>query len=297
MSAIWSWYLIVGTVLSLLACFWLIAWTNRQRQSSKEIEESESHVWDEDIRELNNPLPMWWLYLFIITLIFGAVYLAMYPGLGGFAGLLSWSQEAQYEQEMAAAEEKYGPLFASYGAMEVTDLIKDPKALDIGKSLYANYCSQCHGSGGRGARGFPNLTDQAWLYGGGPDQIEHSIIHGRAGVMPALGAALGSDENLEEMIRFVQSIPDGMDTSSPAHAQYVTFCSACHGSDGSGMQILGAPSLKDDSWLYGSSPQEIGRSILEGRNGVMPANGELIGADRARILAAYVYSLSTPSGD
>ena len=297
MSSIWSWYLIVGTVVSLIACFWLIAWTNRQRQSGDEIAESESHVWDEDIRELNNPLPMWWLYLFIITLVFAVAYVALFPGLGGYAGLLTWSQEDQYEQEIAAAEAKYGPLFASYGAMEVVDLIEDPKALGIGKSLYANYCAQCHGSGGRGARGFPNLTDGAWLYGGAPDQIEHSIVHGRSGVMPALGAALGSEENVEEMIRYVQSMPDGADTSSPAHTQYTTFCSACHGPDGGGMQMLGAPNLKDDSWLYSSSPKEIGRTILEGRNGVMPAHGELIGADRARILSAYVYSLSRPSSD
>ena len=164
--------------------------------------------------------------------------------------------------------------------------------MGIGFSLYQNYCSQCHGSSAQGAPGFPNLTDDNWLYGGSPEQIEHSIVMGRIGVMPPLGAVFGSDEAIEEMVNYVLAMPDGMDTSSPAHTRYMQLCIACHGADGSGMQALGAPSLIDDNWLYRSSPAEIRKSIVEGRNGVMPAHGDLIGPDRARILAAYVYSLS-----
>jgi len=176
--------------------------------------------------------------------------------------------------------------------MEVTDLVNDPDALSIGASLFANYCSQCHGSGALGARGFPNLTDDDWLYGGSPAQIEQSIMSGRTGIMPPLGAVFASDEALNEMVSYVQAMPDGMDTSSPAHTQYMTLCIACHGADGSGMQALGAPNLTDDIWLYSSSPQQIRKTIVEGRTGAMPAHGHLIGPDRARVLAAYVYSLS-----
>lgn len=292
MSSLWSWWVIIGTVVSMIACVWLIVFTNRQRASKEEIAESEAHVWDEDIRELNNPLPMWWLWLFILTIIWSVGYLIYYPGLGTFSGTSEWTQEGQYDAEVAAAEARYGPIFAKYGAMEVTDLVNDPDALSIGASLFANYCSQCHGSGALGARGFPNLTDDDWLYGGSPAQIEQSIMSGRTGIMPPLGAVFASDEALDEMVSYVQAMPDGMDTSSPAHTQYMTLCIACHGADGSGMQALGAPNLIDDIWLYSSSPQQIRKSIVEGRSGAMPAHGHLIGPDRARVLAAYVYSLS-----
>lgn len=292
MSNLWSWFVILGTAASLAACFWLVAYANRQRASEKEIQESESHVWDENIRELNNPLPMWWLWLFILTILWSAFYLVYYPGMGNFDGASKWSQENQYAEEVAAAEAQYGPMFAKFGAMEVTTLANDRAALGIGASLYQNYCSQCHGSTAQGARGFPNLTDDDWLYGGAPGQIEQSILSGRTGVMPPLAAVFASDEALEEMVRYVQNMQDGMDTSSPAHTQYMTLCIACHGPTGAGVQALGAPSLIDDIWLYGSSPFEIRKSIAQGRAGVMPANGDLIGSDRARILAAYVYSLS-----
>lgn len=295
MTTAWSWFIVLGTVFSMLACLWLIVWTNRQRQSDEDIAASESHVWDGDVRELNNPLPMWWLWLFILTLIFAAVYLVMYPGLGDYKGTGKWSQVAQYEQEMAAAEAEFGPIFARYGAMEVVDLVKDPAALKIGNSLFANYCVQCHGSTAKGARGFPNLTDGDWLYGGAPDKIEFSILNGRSGIMPALGAALGSPEDVDALVRYVRALPDGQDTASPAHTKFMTLCFACHGADASGNQVLGAPNLTDDTWLYGSSEADIRRALLEGRNGVMPAHAQLIGPDRARILAAYVYSLSQPA--
>lgn len=292
MSNPWSWYIILGTVISLAACFWLVAYANRQRASAEEIKESESHVWDENIRELNNPLPMWWLWLFVGTIVWSAFYLVYYPGMGNYGGMSGWSQENQYAEEVAAAEAQYGPMFAAFGAMEVSALVDDPAALGIGASLYQNYCSQCHGSTAQGARGFPNLTDDEWLYGGSPAQIEQSILTGRAGVMPPLNAVFATDEALEEMVRYVQAMPDGMDTASPAHSQYMTLCIACHGPTGAGLQALGAPSLIDDVWLYGSSAAETRRSIVEGRIGEMPGHANLIGPDRARILTAYVYSLS-----
>ena len=292
MSNAWSWYLIIGTMVTLVACFWLVAWTNRQRASDEEIAEAESHVWDEDVRELNNPLPMWWLWLFVLTVIWSIGYLVYYPGLGNYEGLGEWSQEQQWSDEVAAAEAEYGPIFAAYGGMEVAELVNDSGALDIGFSLYQNYCSQCHGSTAQGARGFPNLTDDEWLYGRSPESIEQSILLGRNGIMPPLGAVFASEEAIDEMVRYTQNMPDGMDTDSPAHAQYMQLCVACHGPTGEGMTVLGAPSLVDDVWLYGSSPTEIRKSIVEGRIGAMPAHANFIGPDRARILAAYVYSLT-----
>jgi cytochrome c oxidase cbb3-type subunit 3 len=292
MSGAWSLYIVVGTIASVLACVWLIVWTNRQRASDQEIAESESHVWDEDIRELNNPLPMWWLWSFVLTLIWGAGYFVMYPALGNFEGALGWSQESQYAAEVVAAEERYGPIFARFGAMPVEDLIDDPAAMDIGKSLFANYCSQCHGANALGAPGFPNLTTGIFSYGGSPAQIEQTITNGRVGVMPPTGAILQTDEQVNAMISYVQNIPEGMDASSPAHSQYMGLCIACHGPTGEGVQVLGGPSLADDNWLYGSSDAVIRKTILEGRTGEMPANGKLLGPDRIRILAAYVYSLS-----
>ena len=297
MSTAMSWYVIIGTVLSLLGCFWLIVWTNRQRASDEEIAESESHVWDENIRELNNPLPKWWLYLFIITIVGSGLYLLLYPGLGTWDGVLDWSQEAQYEAQIEAAEERYGPMFARFGSMPYEELVTNDEALGIGRSLYANYCSQCHGSAARGGPGFPNLTDDAWLYGDQPETIEYAILNGRSGVMPALGAALG--DSLDEMIAYVRSMQDGVQAGTDIHQTYVTYCSACHGPDGRGNQALGGPSLVDDVWLYGSSEAAVRESIVAGRNGVMPPHRNLLGEDRARILAAYVYSLSneTRSGD
>lgn len=294
MSNAWSWYLIIGTLATLAACFWVVIYANKQRASKEEIAESESHVWDEDIRELNNPLPMWWFWLFILTVVWSVFYLIYYPGLGDFDGIGDWSQEQQYAAEMAAAEAEYAPMFAAFAEQDFADLARDPAALSVGASLYANYCSQCHGSNAKGARGFPNLTDAAWLYGGAPEQIERSILQGRSGIMPALGAAMGGDQGIDEMVSYVQSMQDGLNADSPAHSRYMTLCVACHGPTGAGNQMLGAPSLIDDTWLYGSSPQDIRKSLVEGRNGVMPAHNDLIGADRARILAAYVYSLANP---
>jgi len=219
-------------------------------------------------------------------------YLIYFPGMGDYEGVGGWSQEQQYADEMAAAEAKYGPIFAQYSGRDIAELSKEPGALSIGASLFSNYCAQCHGSSAMGARGFPDLTDNDWLYGGSTAQIEQSIANGRSGIMPALGAVFASDEEIEAMVSYVQAMQDGLDTSSPAHGKYMSLCVACHGPDGSGNVLLGAPSLIDDTWLYGSSAQEIRKSIVEGRNGVMPANGPLLGPDRTRILAAYVYSLS-----
>ncbi len=292
MSSAWGWYIAIGTVLSLLACFWLIVWTNRQRATDEEIAEAEAHVWDEDVRELNNPLPMWWLWLFVLTIIWGGLYFLLYPSLGVYDGVLGWSQEQQYEAQMAAAEERYGPLFAQFGSTPAEELVDNPQAMQTGASLYANYCSQCHGANALGATGFPNLRDDVWNWGSSPAAIEHSLIYGRNGIMPALGAAFPDDAAVDAMVAYVRGMASGQDTSSPAHTRYMTLCVACHGPQGGGMQALGAPALNDDVWLYGSTESAVRQSIVAGRNGVMPAHLDLLGSDRIRVLTAYIYGLS-----
>lgn len=294
MSSFWSWFVIGLTVISLIATFWLIVWSGRQGPQDSNKVANTGHTWD-GLTENNNPLPRWWLGLFILTIVWGVGYLIYYPGLGTFKGTSNWTQLGQYQTEIDAAEAKYAPLFAKYSALPVTQLLDEKDALAIGESLFANYCSTCHGSSGRGATGFPNLTDDDWLYGSDFAAIEHSIAHGRSGIMPPLAGAFPKDSQLQNMIDYVQTLVDTPDTSSAAHAQYQVLCSACHGPAGEGVQALGAPRLNDDIWLYGSTDSAIRRSITEGRNGVMPAHNKLLGDDRIRLIAAYVSSLSRAS--
>jgi cytochrome c oxidase cbb3-type subunit 3 len=252
------------------------------------------HKWDENLEEYNNPLPRWWLWLFYITLVFGIGYLVLYPGLGKIPGVLGWTQQGQYEKEMAAAEETYGPLFAKYASTPIPDLSRDPAAVKIGQRLFVNYCASCHGSDAGGGPGFPNLSDNDWLYGGSADAIKASILDGRSGAMPAWEAVL-QDKGVDEVAAYVQQLSGrDVDAAKAAAGQkhFATYCAACHGADGTGNQALGAPNLTDDVWLYGGSPGAIRYSIANGRNGRMPAHRDFLGEDKSHLLAAYIYSLS-----
>ncbi len=293
MSTGFSLFIIIGTLASIAASFWLIVWSGNQ---GPELTQSDTgHEWD-GLRESNNPLPRWWLWLFVITLIWGAGYLIWYPGLGNFGGTSGWTQYTQYDAEVEAAEAKYGPLFAQYASLPHDELVKNEEALAVGRSLFANYCSQCHGSAGYGAASFPNLADNDWLYGNSLETIEYTILNGRNGIMPALGSVFADDAALDEMVAYVRDMSAGQDTSSPAHQQYLTVCSACHGATGDGNQALGAPRLNDDIWLYGSNPKVVADIISNGRQNRMPAHKQLVGEDRARLTAAYVLSLSQGDG-
>ncbi|MEL6868266.1 MAG: cytochrome-c oxidase, cbb3-type subunit III [Pseudomonadota bacterium] len=291
MSQGMSWFVIIGTLLSIIATFWLIVWAGRQGPQAEEGAENTGHVWD-GLVERNEPLPRWWLGLFVLTLVFGVGYLVWYPGMGAFAGTSGWSQAAQYDEEVQAAEARYGAIFAAFRDMPATEIVHDEDALRIGRSLFSNYCTQCHGSLGYGAASFPNLADSDWLYGGDLASINTSILNGRKGLMPALGAVFADDAALSGMVEYVRNLSISQDTSAPAHGQYIALCSACHGATGDGMTALGAPRLNDDVWLYGSSPETIRETIVNGRQGVMPAHDKFLGEDRVRLIAAYVYSLS-----
>ena len=294
-SEFWHWYIAVLTVISILACVWLLRWMTSGFEKSDGEVENTGHIWDGDLTELNNPLPRWWLGLFYITLVFGAFYLLLYPGLGKFAGILDWTSRGAYEQEVETMEAKVGPLFQRYRQTAVLDLIKDPEALQIGERLYLNYCSTCHGSDARGARGFPNLRDNSWQWGGDPDSIKETLTNGRIAAMPSWVAPLGGERGVDEVTQYVLSLSGRATISQLAEAgktKYDLFCVACHGADGKGNPALGAPDLTDGVWLYGGSITRIAESLTLGRNGQMPAFGEFLGEDKIHLLTAYVYGLS-----
>jgi cytochrome c oxidase cbb3-type subunit 3 len=253
------------------------------------------HVWDEDLREYNNPLPRWWLNLFYLTLIFGLAYLILFPGLGSFGGVLSWTSQKKYQQELAQADVQYGPLYEKYRRQDIRVLASDAEALKTGERLFINYCSACHGSDARGAPGFPNLRDNDWLWGGDPEVIEKTILDGRSGAMPAWGETLGR-HNIFNVAEYVRSLSGANQVDEAVAAAgektFKTTCVVCHGKDARGNVAFGAPNLTDDVWLYGGNQDTVIASITNGRGGRMPANREFLGEAKVHLLAAYVYSLS-----
>jgi len=294
-SSFWNWYIIIPTVAGIIACFLLVRWLSTDIHPEEQGKEMD-HVWDETLVELNNPLPRWWLNMFYITLFFGIGYLALYPGLGTFKGLLGWTSLGQYEREMDLADASYGPLFKKYADMDLVAVAADPEARRMGERMFVSYCATCHGSDARGARGFPNLRDNDWLYGGTPEAIQTTILNGRNGVMPAWEQALGGPDGVSDMVDYVFSL-SGRDADPAAVARgkekFQQLCVACHGMDGTGNQALGAPNLTDNIWLYGGSRAAVTETIAKGRNGQMPAHLEFLGKEKSHLLAAYVYSLST----
>jgi cytochrome c oxidase cbb3-type subunit 3 len=292
-SDFWSYYVAVITLVSILACAVLL-WTLSSKRVPGQKTEVMGHVWDGDLEEYNNPLPNWWRWLFYITIVFALAYLAVYPGLGSFSGTFKWTSVGQYETEQARAAERYGPLFQKYAAMDIPAVAADPQALEIGQRLFLNYCAQCHASDARGSRGYPNLADKDWLWGGDPATIKATLVNGRNGVMPPFGAILG-DEGVKDAAHYVLSL-SGLthDSLRAAHGKelFATNCAVCHGADGKGNQAFGAPNLTDKIWLYGGGETTISETIRKGRNNQMPAWGEFLGDAKVHVLSAYIWSLS-----
>jgi cytochrome c oxidase cbb3-type subunit 3 len=296
MSSFWSGWIILITLGNIYACYWLVRWTTKKRPGEAASGDVTGHLWD-GLEEYNNPLPRWWLWLFYITIVFSLVYLVLFPGLGTFKGVLNWgSHESQYNAEMKQAGETFDPIFKKYAAMPIEQVAKDEDARGMGRRMFLSYCSQCHGSDAAGAKGFPNLTDNDWLYGGTPEQIKQTIMMGRQGAMPPHPAL--SPEDLDKVANYIASLSgrtEGVDAAKAAlgKAMYPTLdCVACHGVDAKGNQALGAPNLTDKTWLYGSSLDAIKETIAKGRNGKMPAHADFLGEDKVHLLAAYVYGLS-----
>ncbi|MBI3900152.1 MAG: cytochrome-c oxidase, cbb3-type subunit III [Gammaproteobacteria bacterium] len=296
-TGFWSWFIAGVTLAGIAALFWLNRWMATPRRKDVKQTETTGHVWDEDLKELNNPLPRWWLNLFYLTLVFGLVYLALYPGLGGYSGMLGWSQRGQYEQETAEAEQNFGAQYEKYSHEDLAVLATNAEALKTGERLFVNYCTACHGSDARGARGFPNLRDNDWLWGGDPQTIKQSIMEGRSGAMPAWGPVLGADgvRNVAAYVRSLSKLADVDELAATAgREKFQQLCVACHGPEGKGNPALGAPNLTDKTWLYGSTSQIVMETIEKGRSGRMPAHNDFLGEAKVHVLAAYIYSLSHP---
>jgi cytochrome c oxidase cbb3-type subunit 3 len=256
--------------------------------------ETTGHVWDGDLRENNNPLPGWWMKLFYATIIFGFVYMLLYGGFGSYKGMLGWSQEDEYKAELKADEAQYGPLFQKYMAMDIPSVAKAPQAMEIGERLFLNTCAQCHGSDAQGVKGYPNLTDKDWLYGGDPQTILITLHEGRNGLMPPMADAVGNADDVLNVAHYVLSLSGTTHDSAKAQLGKAKFavCTACHGEDGKGNMAMGAPNLTDKIWLYGSTTNAIIEGINKGRKNLMPAYKGIIDEDKLHLLAAYVWSLS-----
>lgn len=287
----WSIYIGAVTLLGLLACLVLLFIASRREVMAAD--NSTGHVWDEDLRELNNPLPMWWVVMFVLTVVFSLAYLFLYPGFGSNAGSLGWTSLGQYEQEQRAAQAEMAPLYARFAALPADTLAAEPQAMAIGERLFINNCAACHGSDARGSKGFPNLTDADWLHGGTPEKIEETIAEGRQGMMPPMAAAIGGPQEIHEVAQYVLSL------SGSAHDSTAQFgkprfmaCAACHGIDGKGNQALGAPNLTDKVWLHGWGEEAITAMINNGKLNVMPAQKERLSKEQIHVLASYVWSLS-----
>lgn len=291
MSNFWHWTVIIIVVLHMLAYLWLLFATSKKKVAKND-ENTTGHEWD-GIVELDSPMPRWWLWLFVGTIIFAGAYLYAYPGLGNYEGSLGWTQHNQFEANYKKVTDARNKSFAAFIDKPIDEMIADKKAMLIGGRIFANNCALCHGSDAQGATGFPNLADDDWNWGGDFEQVLTSVKQGRNGIMPALGPALGED-GVKQVAAYVRSLSsNGQDAALVAEGQgkFAMFCAACHGPDGKGNDLFGAPDLTDDVWLHGSS-DIIETALYEGLNGQMPAHAEILDDNRVKLVAAYVYSLS-----
>lgn len=295
MTSFWSFWVSIISLGSIFGSLWLIYITRKSQTTDTETEKTMGHTFD-GIEEYDNPLPKWWMYMFVGTCIFALAYYVLYPGLGNYKGVLGWTQVNQWEKEVQTAEEKYSPIFEAYAATPIDELVQDEEAMKVGQRLFANNCAVCHGSAGRGAIGFPNLTDSDWLYGGTEEAIKATLVNGRMGNMPARGLNPAmTNAQVDDMVHYLLSFSDRSDNAAAVErgaAMYQTACAACHGADAKGNQAIGAPNLTDNVWLYGSTPKRISHTLLYGRAGVMPAQLERLGEEKIHLLTAYVKSLS-----
>lgn len=296
-SNFWSVFVTAVTLGGIIACG-LLLWMAGRKKVMATSDNTTGHVWDEDLVEMNNPLPRWWVWMFVITIVFGLAYLTAYPGLGTFAGKLGWTQLGEYQAEMDKAKAELAPLYARFADMKPEDMARDPQAHAIGERLFMNNCAQCHGSDARGSKGFPNLADADWLHGGAPEKIRETIVQGRTGVMPPMAAAVGTPEDVRNLSHYVLSLSKSPHDSLRASLGKSKFnaCAACHGMDGKGNQALGAPNLTDDVWLHGWGEAAITAIVNNGKTNQMPAQAEKLTEAQIAVLASYVWSLSSNGG-
>jgi len=293
----WPVYVTVLTLAGVIGCL-LLLWITARKKIVSAADNTTGHVWDGDLVEMNNPMPRWWMWLFVITIVFGLGYLAAYPGLGRFAGKLGWTQLGEYQAEVDKANAELEPLYARFANMKPEDMADDAQAMAIGERLFMNNCAQCHGSDARGSKGFPNLTDGDWLHGGTPEKIHETITKGRIGTMPPMAAAVGSPEDVRNLANYVLSLSGSPNDSLRASLGKSKFmaCAACHGMDGKGNQALGAPNLTDDVWLHGWGENAIIAMVNNGKTNQMPAQEGKLTDAQINVLTAYVWGLSNKPG-
>ena len=292
-SSFWSVYVAGIALVGIFGCLFLL-WFSSKAKAMTANDNTTGHVWDGDLREMNNPLPRWWVWMFIITIVFALAYLAMYPGLGGYAGKFGWSQVGQYEAEVAKGNQEVEPLYAKFKGMKPEDVAHDPQAMAIGERLFMNNCSQCHGSDARGSKSFPNLTDADWLHGGSPEKIVETITGGRMGNMPPMAAAVGTSDDVRNVAHYVLSLSGSPHDSVKAALGKSKFgaCAACHGIDGKGNQAIGSANLTDKVWLHGWGENAIVAIINNGKVNQMPAQASKLTESQIHVLASYVWGLS-----
>jgi len=292
-SDFWSNYVGIVSLGSILFCA-LLLWLTARAPTPSGTDNTTGHVWDEDLRESNNPMPRWWMGLFVLTILFGLGYLVAYPGLGSYKGELGWSTGSEYAEEVAKAKRELEPVYAAYTAMPVERVAAEPGAIAIGERLFLNNCAQCHGSDARGGKGFPNLTDGDWLHGGAPEKIKETIVLGRIGVMPPMAEAVGTPEEVKNLANYVLSLSGSPHDSVRAGLGKSKFnaCVACHGIGGVGNPAMGAPNLADRTWLHGYGQEAIISIINTGKTNQMPAQQGRLTEAQIHVLASYVWGLS-----
>jgi cytochrome c oxidase cbb3-type subunit III len=295
LSGGWSNFIAVISLVGIVWCIWLLL--SQRKASVIHTEDGPvsdtGHVWDGNLRELNNPLPRWWMWMFLLSCIFALVYLVLFPGLGSYPGVLGYTTDGALLKSMTNANDELKPVYAKYVNMDIEQVAADPKAREIGQRLFLNSCAQCHGSDAGGSRGFPNLTDQDWLYGGAPENIKATLIGGRGGVMPPFPQL--SSKQIVDVANYVRSLSglpaDDLKAAMGAEV-FKANCVACHGADGKGNTVIGAPNLTDRTWLYGGSLASIVETVTKGRHGMMPSQDKVLSPETIHLLTAYVWGLS-----
>jgi len=296
-SNFWSIFVAGITIVSIVACLLLLILTGKSKGLSAS-DNTTGHVWDGDLREMNNPLPRWWAWLFVITIVFSFIYLALYPGLGTYAGKFGWTSAGQHQSEVDKGNAEVAPLYARFSAMKPEEVAKDAQAMAIGERLFMNNCSQCHGSDARGNKGFPNLTDNDWLGGGTPEIIKADITNGRIAIMPSMAAAVGTPDDVKNVAQYVLSLSGSPHDSVRAELGKPKFvvCAACHGADGKGNQTIGSANLTDNIWLHGYGEAAIVAMVNDGKTNRMPAQADKLTEAQIHVLASYVWGLSNKGG-